>query len=127
MAKIRLSSSGDFSKTFQFLDHIRKRRYIKDLNKYGRMGVDALRDATPKLTGKTAESWSYEVRVFDSYAEIVWSNSNVNKGRNIAVLLQYGHGLPQGGYVQGIDYINPAMKSVFEKLAKEAWVEVIAK
>jgi len=88
------------------------------------MGVDALRDATPKDTGKTADSWGYEIIVNNGSASIVWTNSNQNHGVYIAVLIQYGHATRGGGYVQGRDYINPAMRPVFDKIANDAWLEV---
>lgn len=126
MAMIRITQQGDFSKTLGFLKKLSKAQVLKILNRYGQLGVDALRAATPKRTGKTAESWGYEINANGSYAQIVWSNSNENQGRYIAVLIQYGHGLPQGGYVAGIDYINPAMRPVFEQIANEVWLEVIS-
>lgn len=89
------------------------------------MGVDALREATPKRTGKTADSWSYEIKITDRFVTITWKNSNVVDGwANVAVLIQYGHATRGGAYVKGIDYINPAMRPVFEKMAQEVWMEV---
>ena len=97
----------------------------KILEKYGQMGVEALRSATPIDSGKTAESWGYEISVGKEGATIYWTNTNQNKGVYIAVILQYGHGTGTGGYVQGIDYINPAIRPVFDKIAEEAWMEVV--
>lgn len=97
------------------------------LNKYGQRGVEALSHATPVDTGKTAASWSYEIQESDNSIEIIWSNSNVNKGLNIAILLQYGHGTRNGGYVVGRDYINPALQPLFDELADKAWEEVVSK
>ena len=96
------------------------------LNKYGKLGVEALKEATPKDTGKTSESWSYEVvEDKDGKLKIVWRNSNLGNGwAPIAILLQYGHATGNGGYVQGVDYINPAIDKVFHRLADEAWEEV---
>ena len=91
------------------------------LDKYGYEGVQALEKATPRDTGKTAESWSYQIVRDENGVRIEWLNGNINKGVNIAVILQYGHGLPHGGYVKGIDYINPAMRPIFEKIADESW------
>lgn len=94
------------------------------LRKYGEYGVIALKAATPYDSGKTAESWDYEIQHRGSRSKIIWKNSNINKGVPIAVILQYGHGTGTGGYVQGVDYINPALKPVFQNLADEAWREV---
>lgn len=126
MSMIKISHKGNFSKTYKFLKKAKTLGLKRKIEKYGKMGVDALSNATPKRTGKTAESWSYEVHSSMEGFTIDWTNSNVNKGLHIAVLIQYGHGTRGGGYVQGIDYINPAMKPVFEKIAEELWKEVIA-
>lgn len=126
MSMIKISHKGNFSKTYKFLRKSKRLKFGETIKKYGEMGVDALADATPKRTGKTAESWSYEVHSTREGFSIDWTNSNVNKGLHIAVLIQYGHGVKGGGYVQGIDYINPAMKPVFEKIAEDLWKEVIA-
>lgn len=127
MALITISNKGDFSKTIRFLQKASEIRFNKILNKYGQIGVDALREATPKDTGKIAESWSYTINVGIDSATINWTNSNQNKGLYIAVLIQYGHGLKGGGYVQGYDFINPAMKPIFDEIAEAAWMEVISK
>ena len=120
---VTVTQKGDFSKTEKFLAHAKDPDFLDKLDKYGRMGVNALRQATPKDTGKTADSWDYIIRKTTNTATIIWTNSNVNKGVNVALLIQYGHGV-RGGYVQGIDYINPALKPVFDKIAKNAWKEV---
>lgn len=121
---IVLKHKGDFSKTTNFLKRITKLDYKSILSKYGKMGVDALAKATPIDTGLTASSWSYEIVEDDGGATIYWKNSNVVKGVSIAVILQYGHGTGTGGYVEGIDYINPALRSIFEGIADDAWKEV---
>ena len=123
---IVITQKGDFKKTFKLLFKLRNREFFRKLEQYGQIGVEALSQATPKRTGKTAESWTYEIHYTDSSVEIVWINTNENKGRNIAVLIQYGHGTRNGGYVQGIDYINPAMASVFDDIAEKVWQEVIS-
>lgn len=123
---IIISHKGSFSKTFRFLQKIRERKFLERAKEFGRLGVDALRDATPKDTGLTAESWDYEIRQGATSFTITWTNSNQNKGLYIAVLIQYGHGLKGGGYVQGRDYINPAMRPIFESIANELWLEVIS-
>ena len=101
-----------------------KRSYIDVLRKYGQAGVEALAAATPKDTGETAASWSYEIVQTRNGYSIFWNNSNVNRGVNIALILQYGHGTGTGGYVRGIDYINPAIRPVFDEIANAAWKEV---
>ena len=121
---IVLKNKGDFSKTTNFLKKITKLDYKSILSKYGKMGVDALAKATPIDTRLTASSWSYEIVEDDGGATIYWKNSNIVKGVSIAVILQYGHGTGTGGYVEGIDYINPALRSIFEGIADDAWKEV---
>lgn len=121
---IVLKNKGDFSKTTNFLKRITKLDYKSILSKYGKMGMDALAKATPIDTGLTASSWSYEIVEDDGGATIYWKNSNVVKGVSIAVILQYGHGTGTGGYVEGVDYINPALRSIFEGIADDAWKEV---
>lgn len=122
---ITFSSQGDFSRTFKFLNKMKTFRIENILKKYAEQGVSALQAATPRDSGLTASSWSYSIQAGRESATIYWSNSNVNKGVNIAVILQYGHGTGTGGYVQGRDYINPAMRPVFDKIAEEAWREVV--
>lgn len=102
-----------------------KRDYLKILHRFGREGVTALSQATPYDTGLTSQSWDYEVTTTrDSYV-ITWTNSNVVNGVPIAIILRYGHGTGTGGYVQGRDYINPAIRPIFDKFADEAWKEVV--
>lgn len=122
---ITIKHKGDFKKTDNFLAKILKRDYVSVLNKYGQQGVAALSAATPADTGLTASSWSYEIVENASGINIYWKNSNIVKGVSIAVILQYGHGTGTGGYVEGVDYINPALKPVFEKIADAAWEEVV--
>lgn len=122
---ITFKNKGDFSKTFKWMHNHAQKMWVRRLSKYGEMGVKALREATPKRTGLTAASWSYEIIKTDTGISIVWNNSHVEGGyANIALLLQYGHGTRNGGYVQGIDYINPALAPVFEEIAKSAWEEI---
>lgn len=122
---IRLTSKGDFSNTFRFLKKMDNFQVTKILDKYGKMGVNALANATPLDSGKTAESWGYEISVKKEGATIHWTNTNQNNGVYIAVILQYGHGTGTGGYVRGVDYINPAIRPVFDKIVEEAWMEVV--
>lgn len=124
MLKVRFKNTGGFEKTSKFLKSIKEKRFLKKLDVWGREGVEALSSATPVDTGVTAASWDYEIHYGKSSVELVWTNSNTNKGISIALLIQYGHGTGSGGYVQGRDYINPAMKPVFDKIAEEAWKEV---
>lgn len=122
---ISFSHKGDLSKTTKF--YLRMRELFKKKNifeEYGQKGVDALRSATPIDSGKTADSWEYEVNIQNDSVVINWFNTNVNRGVNIAVILQYGHGTRNGGYVQGRDYINPAIKPVFDEMLEKLWKEV---
>lgn len=121
---ITLTAKGDFSKTEKFLNRMKEVVKASDLDKYGKLGVQALREATPKDTGKTADSWDYEIRHKNGRSSIVWTNSNIQNGVPIAVIIQYGHGTGWGKYVKGIDYINPAMKPVFDEIADKIWKEV---
>lgn len=121
---ISFKSKGNFNKTEKFLKKSLGRDYLKVLDKYGRIGVDALSSATPIDSGLTAVSWSYEIVQNDDSISIVWNNSNVVSGVNIAVILQYGHATRNGGWVEGRDYINPALRTIFEELANAAWKEV---
>lgn len=120
---IEFRTKGSFNKTFNFLKRSQK-IHLSDLEKYGEQGVEALRKATPKDTGFTADSWYYEIIESDGRIAIQWLNRNVVNYVNIAVILQYGHATGTGGYVQGIDYINPALQPIFDKIAKNAWEEV---
>lgn len=121
------TSKGRFKKTTSYLQKLNPHYIYNRLDKYGQIGVERLREATPKDTGLTSESWSYKVRVFEDGAELSFINSNTKNGIPIAVLIQYGHGMPNGGYVQGIDYINPALKPVFEAIKDHIWQEVTSK
>lgn len=120
-----LEQSGEFKKTVKFLNSLSMGGYIHViLNKYGRIGVEALKSATPIDSGKTANSWYYEVKRINGGYELNFNNSNINNGVPIAIILQYGHGTNRGGYVQGRDYINPVIKDTFDKMANELWREV---
>lgn len=124
MSFFSLTSKGDFNKTEKFLKKSLGRDYRYVLEKYGYKGVEALSAATPIDTGYTASSWGYEIQQDDNSISVVWANRNVRNGVNIAVILQYGHGTRNGGYVVGRDYINPALQVVFDELAGAAWKEV---
>lgn len=121
---ISFSVSGDWAKTDKFLKAIKNQQLVQKLNEYGNEGVRALLSATPKDSGKTASSWDYRIEQKAGTYSIIWTNSNVNNGVNIAIILQYGHGTRNGGYVQGRDYINPAIKPVMDKIAEAVWKEV---
>lgn len=122
---VKVGDKGDFKKTFKFLKAMKEKRFLKNLDKYGQMGVDALAAATPKRTGLTAESWTYDITDNGEQLIISWNNTNVQKGYyNVALMIQYGHGTGTGGWVEGIDYINPALKPVFDKIADAVWMEV---
>ena len=112
---------GDFSKTKRYLEKVKEAARFKVLDKYGREGVVALSSATPVDTGLTSNSWSYEIKKSNGSATIIFKNSNINKGVPIAIILQYGHGTNNGGWVQGRDYINPAIQPIFDKIAEQAW------
>lgn len=121
---IKFKQKGDFKKLNGFFERAKEIIRVGDLNKYGRAGVEALKSATPVDSGKTANSWGYEIIRGKNKLSIVWTNSNVNEGCSIAIILQYGHGTRSGAYVEGVDYVNPAMKPVFDNIAKSAWEEV---
>ncbi len=125
MSGISVKSSGDFGNMNRFLEGMYRKKYLKNLDYWGELGVSALRGATPVDTGKTAESWDYEIVEEPGRTTIHWINTNVNKHVNIALILQYGHGTNNGGYVQGRDYINPALRPIFDKIAEDAWLEVV--
>lgn len=121
---ISFRHKGDFSKLTHFLEKAKETVRIGDLDKYGREGVAALASATPIDSGLTASSWYYEITNKAGSATISFYNSNVQNGVPIAVILQYGHGTGNGGWVQGRDYINPAIRPIFDRIANEAWREV---
>ena len=122
---ITVESKGNFDNTEKLLKRIKSRDYLKVLDKFGQRGVTALSGATPTRSGKTASSWDYKVLVSGGGVTLQWTNSNINNGVSIAIILQYGHGTRNGGYVVGRDYINPAMRPLFDKMADEAWKAVI--
>ena len=121
---ISFRQKGDFSKLTRFLEKAKNVVRIGDLDKYGREGVAALSSATPVDSGLTASSWYYKVEHTNGSAKINFYNSNIQNGVPIAIILQYGHGTGNGGWVQGRDYINPAIQSIFDKIAENAWREV---
>ena len=121
---IRFRHKGDFSNLTRFLERAKNGAHIGALDKYGREGVAALASATPVDTGQTASSWYYEIENKNGIAKISFNNSNIQNGVPIAIILQYGHGTGTGGWVQGRDYINPAIQPIFDKIVSDAWREV---
>lgn len=121
---ITVKTKGNFKHLESFLLKMRKHRYIDLLGDLAQQGVDALSAATPIDSGETAQSWSYEILVTRDGYTITWNNSNIENGLNVAVLIQYGHGTRGGGYVEGIDYINPALRPIFDNIAETAWKRV---
>lgn len=122
--KISFRQKGDFSKLTNYLEKVKEVVKLGDLDKYGREGVAALSSATPVDTGTTAGSWYYKIENKNGSATISFYNSNIQNGVPIAIILQYGHGTRNGGWVQGRDYINPAIQHLFDKIAENAWKEV---
>lgn len=121
---ISFRHKGDFSKSTRFLERSKEAVKVGDLDRYGREGVAALASATPIDSGLTANSWYYEIEINKGSVVISYNNSNIQNGVPIAVILQYGHGTGTGGWVQGRDYINPAIQPIFDKIAENAWREV---
>lgn len=122
---IVFETRGDFKKLTRFLERIKEPLHLGILHKYGKKGVEALSSATPVDTGKTALSWYYEIQNEDGVATITFCNSNLGDGWfPIAIVLQYGHATGTGGWVEGRDYINPAIQPVFDELVEKAWKEM---
>ena len=121
---ITFRQKGDFSKFNRYLERLKEAVKLGDLNKYGRQGVQALSSATPIESGETANSWYYKINRTKESVSITFHNSNIQNGVPIAIILQYGHGTGTGGYVEGRDYINPAIQPIFDRLAEDAWKEV---
>ena len=119
---IKMTQKGSFKNAEQFFDNSKdlSRRLRTAFDRYGAEGVEALRSATPKDSGLTADGWSYNIEAWG----ISFSNSNIQDGYSVALLIQYGHATGKGGYVEGIDFINPALKPIFDKIAQECWKEV---
>ena len=121
---IGFRQKGDFSKTTSYLQKLKNAKIIRILERYGQEGVAALSSATPVDSGLTANSWYSKVEVSPISAKLMFCNSHINKGVNIAVILQYGHATGTGGWVEGRDYINPAIQPIFDKIVEQAWGEV---
>lgn len=121
---ISFTVSGTHRKTMDFLTRMKSGSHLEIAAKYGAQGVSALMGATPVEDGETQAGWYYEIDRRSGYLGVHWYNSNVEDGIPIAVLIQYGHGTGNGGYVQGRDYINPALRPLFDQIAAEMWKEV---
>jgi len=124
---IKVRQKGDFSKALRYMANVKEAGSLKDLDKYAREGVEALAAATPVRTGLTAKSWYYNIKRTKDSVTIEFLNSNIQNGVPIAIILFYGHGTRNGGYVQGVDYINPAIQPIFERIKNDAWKELSGK
>lgn len=124
---IRFKHTGNFEKTTKFLQRVKRLNIKTVLDHYGKVGVKALKEATPKDTGKTSESWTYDIVISDKSCRIDWRNTNIVDGVPIALVLQYGHATRNGGYVEGRDYINPAIQPIFDEILEKVWKEVTDK
>ncbi len=122
---ITFKIKGDYKRTERYFKRLTQKKYLQILDKYGKQGVEALSAATPKDTGRTADSWRYEIETGPNSSSIIFVNDNINKYVNIAVILQYGHATRNGGWVEGRDYINPAVQPLFDEMVEKAWEEVI--
>ena len=122
---ISFGHKGNFSKTEKYLRNMKAKKLFNALNKYGQEGVAVLMSATPIDTGKTAMSWRYEIVQENGSIRLIFCNDNIQNGVPIAIILQYGHGTRNGGWVEGRDYINPAIQPIFDKIAESCWREVI--
>ena len=125
MSLMTFKQQGDFKKLSSFLERMKKPLKKTTLDKYGKEGVQALMAATPVDTGLTASLWHYDINLSKDSSSISFYNDNIDNGVPIAIILNYGHGTRNGGYVKGRNYINPAIQPIFDKLAQEAWKEVI--
>jgi len=121
---LSVSSSGSFKKLEKYLDKGQNGSLPSIFDRYGKQGVIALSSGTPLESGETASSWGYQIRKGKSRTTLVWTNDHVENQINIAIILQYGHGTRTGGWVEGRDYINPAMRPVFDEMAQRIWEEV---
>ena len=121
---IKIKHRGDFRKTEKFLSRVKKMDFARLLAPYGQQGVTALAEATPKRSGEAASSWGYEIKITSKEVKITWTNSKMAGNVPLVILIQYGHGTGTGGYVQGLDFINPALRPVFDKICDAVWREV---
>lgn len=121
---IKVKHKGSFKKTERFMNFLKGNRHLNSLEKYGELGVEALAAATPIDSGLTATLWKYEITKEKGKVSIKWLNTNIQNGINVVILLRYGHGTGTGGYVEGVDFISPAIKPIFDQIADGVWKEV---
>lgn len=121
---ITFTEKGSFNNIEKYLNRLRTQNLSSILDKYGELGVNALSNATPVDSGQTANSWYYTIKQRKGYYSIRWHNRNNENGKPVAILIQYGHGTRNGGYVQGRDYINPAIRPIFDQMVSDFWKEV---
>lgn len=121
----KVKHKGNFSNTEKFFNRVLKKNYLNILDEYGKLGVEALSMNTPADSGETANSWDYGIDKGDGTVTLYWTNNNENQGVNIALLLIYGHGTQNGSYVEGIDFVSPAIQPIFERMANETWDRVV--
>ena len=121
---LKITHKGDFSKTIKYMSNVKNAIAHANLDMYGERGVNALKAATPVDTGLTRDSWYYEIRTGKNKTILSFKNSNIQNGVPIAIILQYGHGTRNGGWVEGRDYINPAIRPIFDSITNDAWEEV---
>lgn len=121
---IKFKSTGDFTSTKKYLKKISSNKIFSKLEKYAEQGVEALKQNTPKNTGLTAMSWGYDIEIKDGKASVSWTNSNINNGVKIALIIQYGHATGNGAWIEGVDYINPALRPILDKMVDAVWKEV---
>lgn len=124
---IKLTAKGDWSRTFRFFEWCAENKFIKELDRYGKTGVEALASATPIDSGETASMWGYAIHRSKGRIKINWTNDNIVDGVPIAIIIQYGHATKNGSWVEGRDYINPAIQPIFDKIADTAWKELTRK
>lgn len=124
MGYIKFNHKGNFNKAEKFFNRVLRRDYLNILDRYGQKGVEILQQVTPTDSGTTADSWNYGIEQGDGKVTVYWTNSNENNGVNIAILLMYGHATQNGSYIQGFDFVNPALRPIFKQMAYESWKEV---
>ena len=121
---IKVTHRGSFKHMEKFLQRMKRKEHLKILEKYGPIGVAALKSATPVESSETANAWAYNIVEEKGFYSIVWRNTHEVKRTPVAILLQFGHGTRQGGFVRGRDFINPAIRPVFDQIAANMWKEV---
>lgn len=122
--RIKIIHRGSFNRTEKFMNFLTLRGYLNKLDTFGQIGVSALASATPVDSGLTAKSWTYEIVRDEENTSISWMNTNIQNGISVVVLLRYGHATGTGGYVEGQDFITPAIQPIFDQIADGVWKEV---